>query len=509
MLKIESYRKGIVLSSAGNFISKFLFFLQGIVIAYYFGGQSKTDVYFYSISLVLLVGYFINTLDSSVLIPESMRLSEQKGKTESMRFLNLFFYFYLVLGVLLSFIFFLEPVQLFSLLSKFDVNILTDNRAMLLFSIPLLTLIILTGFLGSIMASYKYFTVPTLISSVNNFFALLSLVLFHDVFDVMSLYIGLLISYTFNLILLIYLMRKKLHWDFSFQFHRMEKRIFHNIFFAQGGNALSLLSSFVPIYVLSGFSAGVIASIHFGQKTAEAPNQGTVQFSSVLGIKFNELYAKQDYAGLNTIFLSSVKFLLFACVPFSAIMFLYNEEIISLLFQHGAFNVESANLSAQVFKLFGFLLPLYALNTVSSRLFMAGQKMKEAFYNQLLLNGLIIILTILGIKYFGAIGFPLAFLSVYLFSIFSYYAWMNFIFPFIHYTEIFIYILKLVILNGGIGFLIYWLKSFLPEPAIINLICGVSIYFISVIIVNYILNINDDVIKYTMKFFRMNKNGSV
>ncbi|MBI3502825.1 MAG: hypothetical protein HY063_13620 [Bacteroidetes bacterium] len=502
MLRTESYRKGIIYSSIGNFISKFLFFLQGIMVAYYFGAQSKTDVYFYSISFITLIAYFINTLDSSVLIPESMRLSEQKGKNESMKFLNLFFYFYLLLGTLLSVVFFLEPVKIFLLLSKFDLTVLTQNNQMLLFSIPLLTLIILTGFLGNIMASYKYFTVPTIVSSVNNIFAILFLLLFHNLFNVTSLYIGLLISYSLNLFLLIYLMRKKLQWSFSFKLQKLEKRIINNIFFAQGGNALSLLSSILPIYALSGFGAGVIASVNFGQKTAEAPNQGTVQFSSVLGIKFNELYAKHDYDSLNKIFLSSVKFLLFVCTPFSAIMFLFSDEIISLLFRHGAFSAESAELSSKVFKLFGFLLPLYGVNTVVARLFMAGQKLKEAFYNQLLLNLLIIILTIIGIKYFGVAGFPFAFLAVYTFSILSYYAWMNFVFPFIRYIEIFAYIVELIVLNGLIGWFIYWLKNLFFISSLLNLISGVSIYFILLLLINYFLKVNDDIAKYTIKFLR-------
>ncbi|MFH1004547.1 MAG: lipid II flippase MurJ [Bacteroidota bacterium] len=505
MFKTESYRKGIVLSSVGNFFSKSLFFLQGVVIAYYFGAQSKTDVYFYSISLLTLIAYFINSLDSSVLIPESMRLSEQVGKKESMKFLNFFFYIYLFFGVFCTVIFLISPVKFFSLLSNFNTNVLIENRELLLYSITLFTLVITTGLLSNIIASYKYFTVPIIVSTLNNFFALLFMLLFHDILNIASIYIGLLIAYSINFILLIYLMRKKLQWDFSFSMYRIEKKNIRNMFFAQAGNAMSLIAGFMPIYVLSGYSAGIIASLNFGQKTAEAPNQLTVQFSSVLGIKFNELYAKRDYNSLNNIFLTSAKFLMFVCIPFSVLMFLYNIEIISLLFHRGAFDVQSVDLSASVLQIFGFLLPLYGINTIVTRLFIAGQRMKSAFYNQLALNILIIALTILGIKCFGIIGYPLSLISVYLIAVFAYYIWLRILFPYIRYIEIFIYLIKLIILNGCIGVFIYYVKPFFPEMIILNILIGTCIYFVILIFINYVININDEVVKYTNKILKIYK----
>ena len=292
-------------------------------------------------------------------------------------------------------------------------------------------------------------------------------------------------------------MKKKLQWDFSFSTYRISKKNIYNMFFAQAGNFMLLMSGIIPIYVLSGYSAGVIASLNFGQKTAEAPNQLTVQFSSVLGIKFNELYAKRDFNSLNNIFLTSAKFLMFICIPFSVLMFLYDIEIISLLFHRGAFDVQSVNLSASVLQVFGFMLPLYGINTVVARLFMASQKMKVAFYNQLILNILTIALIFFGIKYFGIIGYPLSLISVFLIAIFSYYFWLRILYPYIRYIEIFVSLIKLILLNGCIGLFIYYVKPFLSEISILNIITGTCIYFVVLILINYVFSINDEVVKYT------------
>src|ERR1051326_1722998 len=158
MLKTESYKKGIFFSMLGNLVSRLLFFLQGVMIAYYYGTESKTDVYFFSISIITLIAYVINTLDSSVLIPESMRLTEQSGKQESIKFLNVFFYLYIFIGIACTLLFFIDPVKIFSVLSRFDAETLSVNKQIIFLSIPLLMLMIITGLLGNIMASYKYFT---------------------------------------------------------------------------------------------------------------------------------------------------------------------------------------------------------------------------------------------------------------------------------------------------------------------------------------------------------------
>jgi len=52
MLKTESYKKGIVISTGLNVIVKAILFLNSIVIAYYFGTSIDTDLYFYIFSTI-------------------------------------------------------------------------------------------------------------------------------------------------------------------------------------------------------------------------------------------------------------------------------------------------------------------------------------------------------------------------------------------------------------------------------------------------------------------------
>lgn len=46
LFQFESYKKGIVLSTIFNILNKGLVFLSSLVVAFYFGTQLKTDIFF-------------------------------------------------------------------------------------------------------------------------------------------------------------------------------------------------------------------------------------------------------------------------------------------------------------------------------------------------------------------------------------------------------------------------------------------------------------------------------
>ncbi|HTQ66173.1 MAG TPA: hypothetical protein VMI12_15355, partial [Puia sp.] len=73
-LQVESYKKGIVLSTVFNFFNKGLVFVNSLVVTYYFGIKAQTDIFFYLYNSIVLLGGFIMNFNSSVIIPESMKL---------------------------------------------------------------------------------------------------------------------------------------------------------------------------------------------------------------------------------------------------------------------------------------------------------------------------------------------------------------------------------------------------------------------------------------------------
>ncbi|MBK7882973.1 MAG: hypothetical protein IPJ81_03525 [Chitinophagaceae bacterium] len=46
LLKAESYKKGLILSTGLNILAKGIGFINTLIIVYFFGSNSTTDIYF-------------------------------------------------------------------------------------------------------------------------------------------------------------------------------------------------------------------------------------------------------------------------------------------------------------------------------------------------------------------------------------------------------------------------------------------------------------------------------
>src|SRR5690606_25598155 len=216
ILKTESYKKGIAYSTLLNVVSKGLVFINSLVVAFYFGTQIKTDIYFYTYNTIVILSAFITSLNASVLIPESMRIRIKEGEEKSKEFLNLFIYGYIALTSIIVIVFIADPVHIFKAMSSFELQSIENQKSILLLAVPLIVMMPLVNLLTDIMASYKYFTAPMIAGIINGVFSIVFVVVFHSVLDIISLLFGLLASYSINLLLLIFLMAKKLSWNFRF-----------------------------------------------------------------------------------------------------------------------------------------------------------------------------------------------------------------------------------------------------------------------------------------------------
>lgn len=101
MLRSESYKRGIVVSTGLNVVVKAILFFNTILIAYFFGTSIETDIYFYSFSTITLVAGLVNGMDLAVVLPEGMLISIERDEKEARSFYNFFGYAYALIGVLL------------------------------------------------------------------------------------------------------------------------------------------------------------------------------------------------------------------------------------------------------------------------------------------------------------------------------------------------------------------------------------------------------------------------
>ena len=89
-----TYRKGAVYSSAFSIGSKFTAFIMQLLIAYYLGANTGTDIYFYLYNIAILIGGLVQTLNTSILIPKAMYLRHNESPQAEMQFHDKFKWYY-------------------------------------------------------------------------------------------------------------------------------------------------------------------------------------------------------------------------------------------------------------------------------------------------------------------------------------------------------------------------------------------------------------------------------
>ena len=480
MLKSESYRKGIVYSVFFNFIARGIAFLNAFVIAFYFGANSTTDLYFYILSFVTIVASFINGMDTFVLIPEAMRLRHQKSEVSSMKFLNFFLYLYFVIGVVIALVIVINPTSLYFHISKFGYPQLADNVSLLYFSAILILLVLMTNLQTSIFISYRYFTMPMVVSMVNNILSLVLIIWLHNKYGIKSGIIGMIGGYLLNFIFLAWYMKRKLHWNFGFARPGLTRLTKRNLLFLQGSNIFPYLRSYISVFLLSGLPVGTVASYNFGQQLASIPESMLLnQFGSVTGIKMNELYAQKKYEEINNIFLKSSKLLLFLLFPIAGLIFLYSYEIVYFLYARGKFDDAAVAEVSRFLKYLALLLPMSVLMNMVSKVFTAFQKINLAFFYNVFINLFLIGLIVAGVYFYGVKGYLLAFLVGYMIVIFVLYFLLRLTIHEIKYFESLLFFFKALLLNASITAALWWLKQNSGDikiPILLKMAIGGALY---------------------------------
>ncbi len=182
-------------------------------------------------------------------------------------------------------------------------------------------------------------------------------------------------------------------------------------------------------------------------------------------------------------------------LPISILAFIFSEDIITMLFQRGKFDVYSAKNSALFMKYLVLTLPFVAINGLAARLYMAAQLISYAFWYQIFANILLICMVWFGIKNYGSVGFPLAMIAQNILNIFAIYFFLKFLLPFINYKKILLYFALIIALNVALGLIIaLFINNF--ENTFVKLMLGSSTYIIVYVFLNKIFKIN-----YTSNYY--------
>jgi peptidoglycan biosynthesis protein MviN/MurJ (putative lipid II flippase) len=480
-----------VLSVLFNLFSKGILFLLIIIIARYFGSNIKTDIYFFVFGTMVLFSGFINSIDTAVLIPESMRLREKEGNNRAAAFLNFFLAVYLLIGIAFIILMYFFGTTVFGLISKFsETDILTYRNYFWLGSLFFIFQI-LTNYINAILTSLKFFSLPMLISALNSCIVIAGIFLLKADYDVLSIFIGGLAAYAVNLIFLLFVMKKFAGWKFIFKTSGIPKKVRTNIFYAGLGQITTVASSLFPLYLLSGFGTGIISAMNYGKNIADIPNTlVTSQFANVSGIKLNEQSARHDHEGMNETFVRTGKLLVFILVPMGFYLFVFAAPIVEFFYHSRNFTPGAATGAAIFLKLLAITIFSIGINAMVTRVFIAVQAIKQAFFYQVGLSILLITAIWICTKYYGAYGYPYGIIIMNMVNYFAMYFICRKLVPQIDYAALLKYTGLIIIINAAIAAGLYVAVNYFKLSGLLNIILGFLLYLISLLFLNNQFNLN-------------------
>lgn len=492
VLRTESYRRGFAYSSLLSVVDNILAFVPSVLVAAFFGTQTVTDIYYYCTGLVMLVIAYLNNISVAVVVPEYMRIRIQSGAEDGMRFLNTIWgvSMGLLIGLMVCVV--SNPVRFVGLISRFPQSALEQHRAILFWAIPLLPLQAIVGSMNDVLHSHKFFAIPMMSSITNRVVVIAALLLGWRRIGILSMLIGLQASFLLQVVLLMYLLRSRLHWSWKTGWGKVRKETWRNAAFSALGGLASLGASYVPLMLFTGLPAGEVTGLNIAQRLVGLPMAFLAgQAAAVMGIKMNEVFARRDMEVARHTFENVSLLLVLAMSMLSAALWLLAPDMIAVLYQRGAFDEKSTAITASLLGVLVWSLPALGMNALVARVFMAGQRIREAFWCQMVGNIIQISAVTWAVRHWGGIGYPAALVAFYAVYLISLAPVIAHLFPALGYWRVLERAALMVGMAAGVAgcfrfvlsnvdkVMTPWLRMVIVGPLVIAAILGLN-YFLPV-----------------------------
>lgn len=447
IIKAESYKSGAIKASVFSFFAKGVAFLQGLLVAYFFGATIETDIFYFTFNIVIWSFGIVLTLSSAVIIPEFIKLKEREDKSICEGYANFYIYAFTGIGILIFILFIFASHTTFSLISTHDSKLVQADQLIVYCTVPIFAFSFFNVIVGEILVAHRFFTIPMIINLINSLLSIIFIYLLHERVGVVSFSFGLLSGYFINTLFLCIALKKNLNWSFSTINKKKAVKSSRNILKCLLGCLFTWSAYFIPFLLLSNHSSGTITIINFANKTVEAPLVFiSTQLLSVLGIKINNLCTNYKTHDINRVFNNIVSRLIILISIISILIFFVREPLVHILYGQGELDSNSINLLSRYIAILALTLPFVSFFLGAIRLFYAFQKISSYLILQMTTSAFMIILSIYLIPRYGGDGYVYLQLVASIFSAIAFALVINY-FRWIRIKSIMILFLCLIIID--------------------------------------------------------------
>lgn len=379
-LRSETYKNGAIHSSILSVGSKIAAFTMQLLIAYYYGANTSTDIFFYLYGISILLGSYIQSLCTSVLIPHAMTL-RQKSIKEEMSFHNAHFYFFTILGILLLALFFVSFEYGFT---KWIINYPLDKIEKNLYTcycfFPFTLLLTSINYLSEILISYKYFSVGILSMPIINICSIITLLCLGNHFSIQILMLSCSVTSFFILLAILLFMKQKLNWDFTIVRYEHLKDCWKHLMGISLNQVVLILTNIIPLYLLSGYQSGIVTIVNYAQKIVQVPLAWIQQIASVLQVKLNTLYTSNTIGSIKREAMRVTLRLFIFTLFTSLITFILSNFISTHLYGLGRIEEEKLSSLSELIRIMTWGLPFTVLSLCFIKVYISLQYIRRYIY---------------------------------------------------------------------------------------------------------------------------------
>lgn len=390
---------------------KILGYVEKLVLAKYYGTSYKVDVYTMVVTVVLSIFFFFREIVEPGFLNVFLEAKNKDDESGAWVIFNKCLRLILFVTLIISIVSFFFPQCFVSVFAPgFDGEKLKLSEELIRITIPACIFLAISTLTSITLNSFKIFVLPASGELVFKGLIIACMVLFYKNYGIIGAGIGIIIGSMGRL----FVHLTKLYKKISFKKIEVESKYKHKIWQLTWplllGVSFSQISSLIDNVYASYLQEGSIAALSYARKVVELP---VIIFPYVISVVifpyFTQLSVEKNSEKLKELLASSLKWIVLVFLPMAAFFFVFSTPLIEIIFQRGAFNVESTLLTSKPLMIYSLGLVFFAIETILVIFYYANADTKTPVFVGMICVVLHVLLSFILIQIMGYVGIALSF----------------------------------------------------------------------------------------------------
>lgn len=415
----QSLMKAAWLIAVVIVFSKIIGFFRDIIIANFYGASLVSDAYFYAYQIpsfaIILLGGVGGPFHSAIvsIFSKIMAQDSLESRMYSKKLFNTIVTVTLIIFVSLSlFIFMFSDIIMRIIISGASNDLINLASLHLKIMSPILIAGGLVGIYYGILVTFKEFLIPNISPTLVSLSIILIISLTKSdesgVILAIATTIGAILQFLFQIP-----KAKKLGYKLRFSISEIKSKDYKNflelLFPAILSSTIGQIYIYVDMFFSSQLETGAWTAIGYANRVFQFPVGILVTaFLVPLFPLFSRLVAQNDINGIRYYFNRGVGLLNYVGFPILLAILLFSNDIVSLIFERGAFNNQATSMVVQALIYLSVALLPYIFRDSLTRIYYAFNDSKTPFYIAMFSIIVKIILNLIFVEKLGIGGITLS-----------------------------------------------------------------------------------------------------